>query len=77
MAKRVELRPLTRGERQLLQVKLTDLFLAAQVHQRYRVIDELREGYRLVASTVPIHKKHPLWSTLSGNRPFGNGWTGT
>ncbi len=55
MAKRVQLRPLTRSERQPLKAKLKDLSLAARVHQRYRVIDEVRKGYRPVASTVTIH----------------------
>ena len=38
------LRALTRGEQRELIVKLKDLSLSARVHQRYRLIEELRGG---------------------------------
>lgn len=44
MATPVRLRPLTAGERRLLRSKLRDLSLAARIHQRYRLIDEVRRG---------------------------------
>ena len=57
MAGRLRLRPLTRGERRLLQAKLKDLSLAARIHQRYRIIEEVRKGYGLreVADRVGCH----------------------
>ncbi len=50
MAKSLRLRPLRRGERRLLAAKLKDLGLSARVHQRYRVIDEVRKGRSVVAA---------------------------
>ncbi len=45
MARRsVRLRPLTRGERAHLARRLGDLSLSARIHQRYRVIAEVRRG---------------------------------
>ena len=45
MAKRsVRLRPLTRGEQRQLSDRLGDLSLSARIHQRYRVIAEVRRG---------------------------------
>ena len=44
MPKPVALRPLTRREQRILQDKLKDLSLSARVHQRYRIIDEIRKG---------------------------------
>jgi transposase len=44
MASRVTLRRLTGAERQLLRAKVKDLSLPARIHQRYRVVDELRQG---------------------------------
>lgn len=44
MATRLRLRALTRKERRLLQAKLKDLSLAVRVHQRYRIIEEVRTG---------------------------------
>ena len=40
----VRLRPLTRGERTQLERRLGDLSLSARIHQRYRVIAEVRAG---------------------------------
>lgn len=40
----VRLRPLTRTEQRQLRERLRDLSLAARIHQRYRVIAELRAG---------------------------------
>ncbi len=45
MARDVKLRALTRGEQQKLRAKLKDLTLSARVHQRYRVIAEVRRGH--------------------------------
>jgi len=44
MPKPVALRPLTRREQRVLRDKLKDLSLSARVHQRYRIIDEIRKG---------------------------------
>ena len=44
MPRPVRLRPLTRQEARVLQVKLKDLSLSVRVHQRYRIIDEVRKG---------------------------------
>lgn len=57
MAERLRLRPLTRGARRLLQAKLKDLSLAARIHQRYRIIEEVRKGFGLreVADRVGCH----------------------
>ncbi len=40
----VRLRPLTHAEQQTLSQKLKDLSLSARIHQRYRVIEEVRRG---------------------------------
>src|SRR5712691_5546718 len=40
----VRLRPLTRSEYRALERKLKDLSLSARIHQRYRVIAEVRSG---------------------------------
>ena len=44
MARSVKLRELRGGERKILRAKLRDLSLAARIHQRYRVIEEVRRG---------------------------------
>jgi transposase len=44
MPRRVVLRPLTGAEQRQLRGKLRDLALSVRVHQRYRVIDEVRRG---------------------------------
>ena len=44
MARPLRLRPVTRSERRLLEAKLKDLSLAARIHQRYRIIEEVRKG---------------------------------
>jgi len=44
MARNVKLRQLSRGERSVLRAKLRDLSLSARIHQRYRIIDEVRGG---------------------------------
>ena len=44
MARSVKLRELSGGERKILRAKLRDLSLAARIHQRYRVIEEVRRG---------------------------------
>jgi transposase len=40
----VELRRLSRGEQKTLRMKLKDLSLSARVHQRYRIIEDVRRG---------------------------------
>ena len=57
MPRRVALRALTRAERAVLREKVRDLSLGARVHQRYRIIDALRRGYRPleVADRVDAH----------------------
>ncbi len=44
MSSRVRLRRLTHDERRTLRAKLKDLSLSARIHQRYRVIEEIRRG---------------------------------
>jgi len=44
MPQRVQLRRLTRPEREMLRKKLRDLSLSVRIHQRYRVIDEVHRG---------------------------------
>ncbi len=44
MPRRVQLRALTRAEEQMLAEKVRDLSLSARIHQRYRVIEEVRRG---------------------------------
>ncbi|MCZ7563109.1 MAG: helix-turn-helix domain-containing protein [Burkholderiales bacterium] len=50
MAKTLQLRRLRRGEQRVLAAKLKDLSLSARVHQRYRVIEEVRRGHSVVAA---------------------------
>jgi transposase len=46
MAKKtLQLRALSRGEQRTLASKLKDLSLSARVHQRYRIIEEVRKGH--------------------------------
>jgi transposase len=42
--KTLRLRALTRGEQRVLAGKLRDLSMSARVHQRYRIIEEVRKG---------------------------------
>ena len=44
MPRPVQLRRLTRREQRVLQDKLKDLSLSVRVHQRYRIIEEVRRG---------------------------------
>jgi len=44
----VRLRAMRRAEQRLLDKKLKDLSLSARVHQRYRVIDEVRRRRSIV-----------------------------
>lgn len=57
MGRRLQLRSLTRAEQRLLRAKLRDLSLAARIHQRYRVIREVRQGRSLLeaADRVGCH----------------------
>src|SRR2546429_9784861 len=44
MAKYLTLRAMTRPEQRVLAAKLKDLSLSARIYQRYRVIEEVRQG---------------------------------
>jgi len=52
MASRVALRRLTAVESRQLRVKLKDLSLTARIHQRYRVVDEVRQGRTLAEAAA-------------------------
>jgi hypothetical protein len=54
MPKPVRLRSLTRGERRVLRAKLKDLSLSVRVHQRYRIIDEVRKGRGVVEAAERV-----------------------
>jgi hypothetical protein len=54
MARHLELRPLTRGEQHVLRSKLRDLTLSVRVHQRYRVIDQVRRGFSLLTAAERV-----------------------
>ena len=54
MARHLELRPLTRGEQRALRSKLRDLTLSVRVHQRYRVIDQVRRGFSLLTAAERV-----------------------
>jgi len=47
MARRIPLRPLTASEQRVLRAKLQDLTLSVRVHQRYRIVDQVRRGFGL------------------------------
>lgn len=57
MAQELQLRKVKGSERRRLRQKLKDLTLSARIHQRYRVIEEVRQGRRLVdaAQRVGCH----------------------
>jgi len=50
VSKHISLRPLKPGEKQVSAAKLRDLSLAARVHQRYRIVDQVHRGYSLAES---------------------------
>lgn len=54
MPRPVRLRRLTRAEQRLLRTKVQDLSLSARVHQRYRVIDEVRQGRSPLAAAERV-----------------------
>ncbi len=54
MATRLRLRALTRKERRVLQAKLKDLSLAVRVHQRYRIIEEVRKGHAVLETAERV-----------------------
>ena len=54
MPKPVRLRSLTRGEQRVLRAKLKDLSLSVRVHQRYRIIDEVRKGRGVVEAAERV-----------------------
>ena len=51
---RVRLRSLSGAESRLLQEKLKDLSLSARIHQRYRVISEVRGGHSVAEAADRI-----------------------
>ena len=51
MPKPVRLRALTRAEQRVLRAKVKDLSLSVRVHQRYRLIDEVRRGRGVVEAS--------------------------
>ena len=57
MSRHTSLRRLKTRERRLLTAKVRDLSLAARVHQRYRIIDQVHRGYSLAeaADRVGCH----------------------
>lgn len=57
MPRKVRLRRLTAREQRQLREKLRDLSLSARIHQRYRVIEEVRRGRSIVeaAERVGLH----------------------
>lgn len=54
MATPIRLRAVTRAEQRLLRAKLKDLSLSARIHQRYRVIDEVRRGRSIMAAAERV-----------------------
>lgn len=54
MPRPVHLRALTPGERRVLRRKLRDLTLSVRVHQRYRIIDQVRRGFALVETAARV-----------------------
>lgn len=54
MATRLRLRALTRKEGRLLQAKLKDLSLAVRIHQRYRIIEEVRKGHAVLEAAERV-----------------------
>jgi transposase len=54
MPKLVRLRRLTRREERLLHGKLRDLSLSVRIHQRYRVIEEVRKGRAVVEAAERV-----------------------
>lgn len=54
MPRRLRLRSLTRRELRFLDLKLKDLSLSARVHQRYRVISEVRKGRGVVEAAERV-----------------------
>jgi transposase len=55
--KNVQLRALTSAERRVLANKIKDLSLSARLHQRYRIIEEVRKGHSVseAADRVGCH----------------------
>src|SRR6516162_8868600 len=54
MPKPVRLRALTRREQRVLQGKLRNLPLSVRVHQRYRIVDEIRKGRGVVEAAERV-----------------------
>ena len=55
--KRVRLRALTAAEKRRLRAKVKDLSLAARIHQRYRIIEQVAKGHSVTdtADRVGCH----------------------
>ena len=54
MAQHLKLRPLTRREQRILRSKVRDLTLSVRVHQRYRIIDQVRRGFSLLEAAERV-----------------------
>lgn len=50
MPKHLALRPFTAHEGRVLKAKVRDLSLAARIHQRYRIIEQVHRGHSLSAT---------------------------
>ena len=57
MSKHIFLRSLKPREKQILTAKVRDLSLAARIHQRYRIVDQVQRGFSLAetANRVGCH----------------------
>lgn len=58
MLEHISLRPFKAREKQVLTAKVRDLSVAARVHQRYRIVDQVQRGYSL-AETADRVGCHP------------------
>jgi len=54
MSEHISLRPLKPSEKQTLTAKIRDLSLAARVHQRYRIVDQVRRGFSLAETAARV-----------------------
>ncbi len=54
MPKPVRLRQLTKRELRVLRAKLRDLSLSVRIHQRYRIIEEVRQGRAILEAAERV-----------------------
>ncbi len=65
MSEHISLRPLKAHEKRVLRAKIRDLPLAARVHQRYRIVDQVRRGYSLAQTAgrvLNLCDNVPYWT---------------